>query len=157
MAVVRECIEDLRQTRRLTFEEIGELAGASGRTAERWYRGEREPRFSQAMHLLDEAGWRIVNDEVVKEPLEAPQVIEADEEWRRRALRAELLLDRLLTDDADGRPHAAAGGQAVVREPMSCTMARQGLQREVLEALSKLEEVAEDILKEQEAQQNLTG
>ena len=157
MAVVRECIEDLRQRRRLTFEEIGALADASGRTAERWYRGEREPRFSQAMHLLDEAGWRIVEDEVVKEPSEAPQIIEADEEWRRRALRAERLLDRLLTDDADGRPGAAGGGQTITREPLNCTVARQGLQREVLEALNQLEEVAEDILKEQEAQQNLTG
>lgn len=134
MAVVRECIEDLRQQRRLTFDEIGALADASGRTAERWYRGEREPRFSQAMHLLDEAGWRIVDDEVVKEPLEAPQIMVADEEWHRRALRAERLLDRLLTDDADGKPRTDGNGQVIAREPLSCTVARQGLQHEVLEA-----------------------
>lgn len=159
IAVVRDCIDELRQQRRLTFDEIGALADASGRTAERWYHGEREPRFFQALKLLEEAGWRIIDDEVVKGPQDAPQVLEVGQEWRKRALRAERLLDHFLSEAERnaGMPSSRAAVPLERRQHMSAVTARWSLEREVEAALNKLEEVAVDLLPEHETPQDLTG
>lgn len=60
---VTNCVNYILSTRRWGPKELSDEMNVSTETVRRWLNGEREPRFTQGLHLFALAGWSI--DEMV--------------------------------------------------------------------------------------------